>query len=92
MIKGYFHLTLYFRAPKHLKYDLIFMPIYNPSYVLLCSLSTFLLLLNYKQVSEQIKHFGTQYKEDVYFFEENAKYVSSNILKISVILRVRSTS
>ena len=43
-------------------------------------------------MSEQIKHFGTQYKEDVYFFEENAKYVSSNILKISVISRVRSTS
>ena len=33
-----------------------------------------------------------QYIEDIYFFEVNAKYISSNELKISVISRVRSTS
>ena len=32
------------------------------------------------------------YIEDIYFFEVNTKYISSNVLKISVILRVRSTS
>ena len=30
--------------------------------------------------------------EDIYFFEMNTKYISSNVLKISVISRVRSTS
>ena len=30
--------------------------------------------------------------EDIYFFEVNTKYISSNILKISVISGVRSTS
>ena len=30
--------------------------------------------------------------EDTYFFEVNTKYISSNVLKISVISRVRSTS
>ena len=30
--------------------------------------------------------------EDIYFFEVNTKYISSNVLKISVISRVRSTS
>ena len=29
---------------------------------------------------------------DIYFFEVNTKYISSNVLKISVISRVRSTS
>ena len=33
-----------------------------------------------------------QYIEDIYFFEVNTKYISSNVLKISVISRVRSTS
>ena len=33
-----------------------------------------------------------QYIEDIYFFELNTKYISSNLLKISVISRVRSTS
>ena len=32
------------------------------------------------------------YIEDIYFFEMNTKYISSNVLKISVISRVRSTS
>ena len=32
------------------------------------------------------------YIEDIYFFEVNTKYISSNVLKISVISRVRSTS
>ena len=32
------------------------------------------------------------YKEDIYFFEVNTKYISSNVLKISVISRMRSTS
>ena len=32
-----------------------------------------------------------QYKEDIYFFEVNTKYISSNILKISVISRVLRT-
>ena len=30
--------------------------------------------------------------EDIYFFEVNTKYISSNVLNISVISRVRSTS
>ena len=30
--------------------------------------------------------------EDIYFFEVNTKYISSNVLKISVISRVCSTS
>ena len=30
--------------------------------------------------------------EDIYFFEVNIKYISSNVLKMSVISRVRSTS
>ena len=33
-----------------------------------------------------------KYIEDIYFFEVNTKYISSNALKISVISRVRSTS
>ena len=33
-----------------------------------------------------------KYIEDIYFFEVNTKYISSNVLKISVISRVRSTS
>ena len=32
------------------------------------------------------------YIDDIYFFEVNTKYISSNVLKISVISRVRSTS
>ena len=32
------------------------------------------------------------YKEDIYFFEVNTKYISSNVLKIPVISRMRSTS
>ena len=35
---------------------------------------------------------GKEYIEDVYFFEVNTKYISSNVLKISVISGVRSTS
>ena len=30
--------------------------------------------------------------EDIYFFEVNTKYISSNVLKISVISQMRSTS
>ena len=30
--------------------------------------------------------------EDMYFFEVNTKYISSNVLKISAFSRVRSTS
>ena len=30
--------------------------------------------------------------EDIYFLEVNTKYISSNVLKISVISRVRSTN
>ena len=32
------------------------------------------------------------YIEDIYFFEVNTKYISSNVLKISAFSRVRSTS
>ena len=32
------------------------------------------------------------YIKDIYCFEVNTKYISSNVLKISVISRVRSTS
>ena len=32
------------------------------------------------------------YIGDIYFFEVNTKYISSNVFKISVISRVRSTS
>ena len=31
------------------------------------------------------------YIEDIYFFSVNTKYISSNVLKISAISRVRST-
>ena len=34
----------------------------------------------------------TKVIEDIYFFDVNTKYISSNVLKISVISRVRSTS
>ena len=37
-----------------------------------------------------LKH--KKYTEDIYFFELNTKYISSDVLKISVISRVRSTS
>ena len=33
-----------------------------------------------------------QYIEDIYFFEVNTKYISSNVMKISVNSRVHSTS
>ena len=33
-----------------------------------------------------------KYIEDIYFFEVNTKYISSNVLKISTISRVHSTS
>ena len=36
--------------------------------------------------------FFNTYLEDIYFFEVITKYISSNVLKISVISRVRSTS
>ena len=32
------------------------------------------------------------YIEDMYFFEVNTKYISSNVLEVSVISRVHSTS
>ena len=37
-------------------------------------------------------HFTMCDKEDIYFFEANTKCISSNVLKISVISRVRSKS
>ena len=33
-----------------------------------------------------------EYIEDIYFFEVNTKYISSNVLQVSSISRVRSTS
>ena len=36
--------------------------------------------------------FLIKYIEDIYFFEVNTKYISSDVLKISIISRVRSTS
>ena len=39
-----------------------------------------------------IRIHADEYIEDIYFFDVNAKYISSNVLKISVISRVRSTS
>ena len=33
-----------------------------------------------------------QYIEDIYFIEVNTKYILSNVLKISIISRMRSTS
>ena len=33
-----------------------------------------------------------EHMEDIYFFSVNTKYISSNVLKISEISRVRSTS
>ena len=35
---------------------------------------------------------STKYKEDIYFFEVNTKYISSSVLKTSEFSRVRSTS
>ena len=37
-------------------------------------------------------HTHLKYIEDIYFFEVNTKYISSNVMKISVNSRVRSTS
>ena len=34
----------------------------------------------------------SEYIEDIYFFEVNTKYISSNVLKLSEIARVRSSS
>ena len=42
--------------------------------------------------SHKMCHLTRQYIEDIYFFEVNTKYISSNMLKISVISRVHSTS
>ena len=36
-------------------------------------------------------HSQLQCIEDIYFFEVNTKYISSNVMKISVNSRVRST-
>ena len=36
--------------------------------------------------------FMQKYIEDIYLFEMNTKYIPSNVLKMSVISRVRSTS
>ena len=36
--------------------------------------------------------FSQMYIEDIYFFEVNSKYISSNVMKILVNSRVRSTS
>ena len=43
-------------------------------------------------IQRQIFLFIWCYIEDIYFFEVNTKYISSNVLKISEISRVRSTS
>ena len=43
-------------------------------------------------LSEPLLLFNKRYIMDIYFFEMNTKYISSNVLKISVISRVRSTS
>ena len=39
-----------------------------------------------------MKGWNTEYRGYIYFFEVNTKYISSNVLKISEISRVRSTS
>ena len=44
------------------------------------------------EISVELSLFIIKYIEDIYFFEVNTKYISSNVLKISVISRVRSTS
>ena len=41
---------------------------------------------------EQYRTLPLKYIEDIYFFEVNTKYISSNVLKISEISRVRSTN
>ena len=43
-----------------------------------------------KQLISYSKFSGTRYIEDIYSFEVNTKYISSNVLKISVISRVHS--
>ena len=35
------------------------------------------------------RNLWVEYIEDIYFFEVNTKYISSNVLKISVIARVK---
>ena len=37
-------------------------------------------------------HSPMKYIDDIYFFEVNTKYISSNVLKISVISRMHSKS
>ena len=39
-----------------------------------------------------VQSLNSQYIEDIYFFSVNIKYISSNVLKISEISQVRSTS
>ena len=59
-------------------------------------LHTLSFVLDYLHVRRQIHIIllpaSMEYTEDIYFFEVNTKYISSNVLKISEISRVRSTS
>ena len=43
-------------------------------------------------MSQNLAALPVGYIEDIYFFSVNTKYISSNVLKISEISRVRSTS
>ena len=45
-----------------------------------------------KQISVQTLNLTNGYIEDIYFFAVITKYISSNVLKISAISRVRSKS
>ena len=43
-------------------------------------------------INKKIIQYYPIYIEDIYFLEVNTKYISSNVMKISVNSRVRSTS
>ena len=48
--------------------------------------------MSFSFYSNDHRDIHVEYIEDIYFFEVNTKYISSSVLKISVISRVRSTS
>ena len=65
----------------------------SPVFVRLSVCLSLIKLLRYRVcVIFSIDYTCCRHKEDIYFFEVNTKYISSNVLKISVISRVRSTS
>ena len=70
-------------------------PLYNETFMGNCSLFLTCHVINTSDCynfTMTMTIFEMKYIEDIYFFEVNTKYISSNVLKISVISRVCSTS